>query len=197
MKLAVFVSGNGSTLHNLIKCSRIGKLDAEIGCVVANTSKARFALQIAEEWDVPSVCIEQMSYHDYDKFNRHLFEIVSHFHSDLVVLAGYTALLKMPKNYHDRTLNIHPSLLPEFGGKGFYGLHVHKEVLKAKKKVTGCSVHLVNDEYDRGQVLAQKKVDVLDDDTPWTLQKRVQMAERELYPLVIQEYLKEVSKLHK
>lgn len=178
-RISVLASGKGSTLQNLIKCCEESKINAQIVCVISNKPKVG-AIEIAKENKIPSFVTTN---------NNEIFQILDDFDVDLVVLAGYLALLNVPSKYENRILNIHPSLLPKFGGKGFYGLSVHKAVLEAGEKETGCTVHIVDDEYDNGKILFQKKVPIFSKDTPEILQKRVQAVEKEVYPTIIEEFL--------
>jgi phosphoribosylglycinamide formyltransferase-1 len=122
-------------------------------------------------------------------FSKRVFDAVSTWQPDLVILAGWLHLLQIPPDYQGRVLNIHPSLLPAFGGKGMYGRHVHEAVIAAGVTESGCTVHYVNDDYDAGPIIAQRKVCVLPDDTPETLAARVFEAECELYPEVISQLI--------
>jgi len=196
-QLAVLVSGRGTTLDNLAVCCAAGTLNAEIAVVFSNRLHAG-GLEIAKKHGiVPWICTKKygpekdpIGSHTTEEWSHKIFnEILSFSRPDLVVLAGFDQLLRIPDNYLNRVVNIHPSLLPKYGGKGMYGLHVHKAVIDNEEKVSGCTVHVVDNEYDHGTIISQKEVPVLPDDTPESLQARVQEAERELYPLAIQEYL--------
>lgn len=178
-RLAVLVSGKGTTLNHLIQCCENGEIDARIKCVISNKSKAKAKI-FADKANIP---------YFIKKNDDDIFNIIKSFKIDLVVLAGYTSLIKIPNEYENKILNIHPSLLPKFGGKGFYGLYVHESVLKAGEKQSGCTVHVIDNEYDRGIILAQSVVPVSPDDTAEKLQTRVQLEEKQLYPKVIQSFL--------
>ncbi|HIJ65174.1 MAG TPA: phosphoribosylglycinamide formyltransferase [Candidatus Hydrogenedentes bacterium] len=184
-KLAVFLSGGGTTLQNIIDHIERGQLDAQISCVISSRAGA-YGLERAKKHGIPAIAIPRKAYSDNGSFNAAIWEEVRKYHVDLVVLAGFMSLLEIPKEYIGRILNIHPALLPSFGGKGMYGHHVHEAVLAYGAKVTGATVHFVDTEYDHGPVVLQGAVPVRDDDTPESLTERVQAKERELYVQAIQ-----------
>jgi len=184
VRLAVLLSGSGTTLENLLSLRAAGKLPAEVVYVLASRPDA-FGLERAKKAGVPCGVVERKKFVLPEDFSEALFAAVKPYQPDLICLAGFLSLLKIPKEFENRVLNIHPALLPSFGGKGFYGNRVHEAVLKAGCKVTGCTVHFVDNEYDHGPILAQKAVPVLDGDTAETLAHRVQEAEREIYPEAI------------
>lgn len=196
LKLLALISGGGTTLANLL--TRINeplysqsRLNASIEAVISSRARVK-GNQIALDNNLPLHIVERSKFGpSFDllangSFSHKLAEIVSKIEFDLAVLAGFMCLINpLPKPFVGKTINIHPALLPSFGGKGMYGIHVHKAVLNSGTKVTGCTVHFVNDEYDCGPIIAQKVVPVLAHDTPESLQERVQAAERELLPTVI------------
>lgn len=179
MRLAVCVSGRGSNLVALLKALRGSDL-AEVALVLSNRADAP-ALDRAREWNVPAEPL--VNFRDgtewVERLQRHRI--------DLVVLAGYLKLVpaQVIRAYRGRMVNIHPALLPAFGGAGMYGHHVHEAVLKSGVGQTGATVHLVDEEYDRGAILAQGKVPVLPGDTPESLAARVLEVEHRLLPEVI------------
>jgi formyltetrahydrofolate-dependent phosphoribosylglycinamide formyltransferase len=179
-KLAVLVSGVGSTLRNLCEHIASGNLQAKVALVITNNTKAA---KVIRDWRLDLITLNRAD----QEMNDLLFRVCAGI--DLVVMAGWNRLLTIPEEFKGRVINIHPSLLPKYGGKGFYGLKVHEAVLTNKETESGCTVHIADNEYDHGPILAQEKVLVLPDDTAESLQKRVQEAERFLYPKVIQEYL--------
>lgn len=190
LRLAVLLSGNGTTLENLLEQSADGRLHAEVMVVVSSRAKA-FGLERARRRHVPAVSVERKDFSGPDamaRFSDKIFAAVAPHHPDLVCCAGFMSRLKIPPDYEGRIINIHPALLPDFGGKGFYGHHVHEAVLQAGCRHTGCTVHFVDDEYDHGPVIAQQEVPILPGDTPEVLAARVQAAERELYPKVINDW---------
>ena len=172
--LAIFASGNGTTLQAVIDAISTGKLDSKISVVVSNNKDA-FALERAKKSGIPTYIISSKKTEEIDK---ELFEILSLYDIDLIVLAGYLRMIgpKLLGKY--RIINTHPSLLPKYGGKGMHGMHVHKAVIDAKEKESGVTVHFVNNEYDRGSIIRQTKVEVLDTDDAESLSAKVQAAEK-------------------
>jgi phosphoribosylglycinamide formyltransferase-1 len=185
LRLAVLISGTGRTLKNLLARIQAGTLDAEIRLVVANVAGAG-GLQYAKEAGVPQVVIPHKEFASTDDFSRAIFDACRVAEAELVVLAGFIRRLTIPEDFANRVINIHPALVPSFCGKGFYGHHVHEAVLNYGAKISGCTVHFVDNEYDHGPVILQKAVPVLDDDTPDTLAARVFEAETEVYPEAVQ-----------
>lgn len=171
-RIAVFVSGSGRSLENLAQQARAGELGAEIALVVSSTPKA-FALERAARLGIPSVVIDPERKLTPAEFSRDAFLAVESLRCDLVVLAGFLRLLVVPDAWLGRVLNIHPALLPAFGGKGFYGHRVHEAVLAQGCKESGCTVHYVTNEYDAGPILLQRTCAVLEGDTPQVLATRV------------------------
>jgi len=182
--MAVLVSGGGTTLQNFIDKIKERKLNAEIVCVVSSSSKAH-ALERARMNNIPSTVIRRSEFPDTDSFSKAIYDYVEKHNAELIALAGFLKLLTVPEKWRGRIMNIHPALLPAFGGEGFYGLKVHQAVLDYGVKVSGCTVHFVDERYDQGPIIIQKTVPVLDTDTPETLQKRVFEKECEAYPEAI------------
>lgn len=185
LRLAVLISGTGRTLKNLLVRIEAGTLDAEIRLVVANVAGAS-GLQYAKEASVPQVVIPHKEFPSTDDFSQAIFDACRAAEVELVMLAGFIRRLTIPEDFANRVINIHPALVPSFCGKGFYGHHVHEAVLNYGAKLTGCTVHFVDNEYDHGPVILQKAVPVRDDDTPDTLAARVFEAETEIYPDAVQ-----------
>ena len=186
LPLAVLISGTGRTLKNLIDKIDAGELDAEIRLVIASTARAK-GIQFAEKALIPIEIIERSDYETGDDFSAAVFSKCSEAGVKYVIMAGYLQLLPIPESYNNRVVNIHPSLIPSFCGKGFYGHRVHEAALDYGVKVSGCTVHFVNNLYDNGPVILQKVVPVLPDDTPDTLNDRVFYdAECLAYPEAIQ-----------
>ena len=185
--LCVLVSGQGSTLDNLCQKCEDGTLQANVNCVISNRHDIG-AKEIAKKWDITYFVIPRSGL-SARKWSKALFGITKFYKSDLIILAGFDQKIHVALKNRNRILNVHPSLLPDFGGKGMYGLKVHRSVLKAGVDKTGCTVHVVTNAYDKGPMVAQSEVPVMEGDTPKILQARVQEAERELYPKAIQEYL--------
>ncbi len=185
IKLAVFLSGNGTTLQNIIDRCAAGELDAAVVCVVSSREKA-YGLERARNAGIPAIAVPRKDFNDAEAFGRAIWSAVDEYAPDLVALAGFMSLLPFPEIYAGRIMNIHAALIPAFSGKGMYGERVYKAVLDYGVKVTGATVHFVNDVYDRGPVIAQSAVPVMEDDTVETLAARVQEEERKLYPIAIQ-----------
>ncbi|MEX2585730.1 MAG: phosphoribosylglycinamide formyltransferase [Balneolaceae bacterium] len=189
-KLTVFASGSGTNFQAIIDAVEQGELDATITGLITSRDQIG-ALARANKAVIPCSVIKPGHYRTEEGFAEALLEALQSFDPDLIVLAGYT--VKIPasviRKYAGRILNIHPSLLPRYGGKGFYGMRVHEAVLRAGDKETGCTVHLVDEEYDRGPILAQRKVPVYNGDSPETLARRVLKQEHQILPLTIQQLL--------
>jgi phosphoribosylglycinamide formyltransferase-1 len=178
IRLVVLISGGGTTLQNLIDRIADGRLAARIIGVVSSRADA-FGVERARQVGLPVVVAEKGN-------PQKAWEAVRGFNPDLVCLAGWLNLLPIPGDYQRRVLNIHPALLPAFGGKGMYGHRVHEAVIAAQAKESGCTVHFADDSYDTGLILVQKRVPVLPGDTPRSLAERVFAAECEAYPEAIQ-----------
>ncbi len=185
LRLAVLISGTGRTLKNLLAKIQAGALNAEVCLVVANVPGAG-GLQYATEAGVPQVVFPHKEFASTEDFSRAIFDACRAAKAELVVLAGFIRQLTIPEDFTNRVINIHPALVPSFCGKGFYGRHVHEAVLAYGAKLSGCTVHFVDNEYDHGPVILQKAVPVLDEDTPDTLAARVFEAETEIYPEAVQ-----------
>ncbi|MCL2744197.1 MAG: phosphoribosylglycinamide formyltransferase [Planctomycetaceae bacterium] len=185
LRLAVLISGTGRTLKNLL--ARIAKetLSAEIALVISNNPVAP-GLQYAEESYIPIEIIERHKFDTKGEFSAPIFDACRKQFVDYVVLAGYLRLLEIPPDFTNRVLNIHPSLIPTYCGEGIYGDIVHAKVLQRGLKISGCTVHFVNQKYDDGPIILQKAVEVFDTDTLKTLNDRVFEAECEAYPEAIE-----------
>jgi len=187
INLAVFASGGGTNLQAIIDNIEAGKLGACLKVVISNNSNA-FALERARKHNIQAIHLSQKMFATQDEFDDKLLAIFQENQIDLVVLAGYMKILspRVIRAYKNRIINIHPALLPHFGGKGMYGIHVHEAVIASGVKVTGVTVHMVDEIYDHGPIIMQKCVLVLDDDTPESLAERVLKVEHELYSCAIQ-----------
>ncbi len=187
LKLGVLISGSGTTLENLIQRISDGRLRrVTIALVISSRSTVR-GVEVARAANLPLKIIRRKDYSHDDAFSQAITAALDEAGVDLVVLAGFLCHWRIPPRYEGRAINIHPALLPGFGGRGFWGHHVHEAVLRAGATESGCTVHLVDQEYDHGPVIAQARVPVLPGDTPDSLAARVSAAERELYPQVIQQ----------
>lgn len=195
-KIAVMVSGGGTNLQALIDAEKAGKIPhGKISLVVASNDKA-YALERAKQNDIESVVVKRKDYENQDAFDSAIVEVLKQHDIDMVVLAGYLSILgtTVIKAYEDRIINIHPSLIPSFCGKGFYGLKVHEAALERGVKVTGATVHIVNEIPDGGRILKQKAVYIEDGDTPEILQRRVmEQAEWILLPEACEELAKQLD----
>lgn len=175
LRVVVLVSGGGTNLQAILDAMDNGKIkNAEVVGVISNNASA-YALTRAKEHNIPNECISPKNYENRDVFNDALLEGVSKYNPDLIVLAGFLVAIpeKMVKAFPEKIINIHPSLIPSFCGKGYYGLKVHEAALQRGVKVTGATVHYVDEGTDTGKIIFQKPVMIEDGDTPEILQKRV------------------------
>ena len=193
VRVAVLVSGGGTNLQAIIDAKAAGKIpSAELALVLASNEKA-YALTRAANAGIESTVLRKAKGEDVTLYGERLLAVLREHRIDLVVLAGFLTIL--PENviraYDHRILNVHPSLIPSFCGDGFYGLRVHEAALQKGVKVTGATIHFVNEITDGGDIIAQKAVEVLPDDTPETLQKRVRVeAEWVLLPQAVETVAK-------
>lgn len=186
LRLAVLISGGGTTLENLVQRIHDGRLRrVEIQLVISSRSTVR-GVEIAQAAQLPLELIRRKDFADDAAFSDALTAALDRAGVDLVVLGGFLCFWRLPPQYEGRVLNIHPALLPRFGGQGMYGHHVHEAVLADGESESGCTVHLVDNQYDHGPIVGQMRVSVLPNDTPESLAQRVGVAERELYPQMIQ-----------
>ncbi len=184
LRLGVLLSGGGRTLMNILEYIRTGKLSAEVSVVIASRDCKGVERSRTAGLDVHIVPYKEIP--DTETYSAAIVELLDAAGVDLVVQAGFLSFWRIPPKYEGRVLNIHPALLPSFGGAGMYGLHVHKAVLATGCKVSGCTVHFVDNEYDHGRIIVQKRVPVLPDDTPDTLADRVFEQECIAYPEAIE-----------
>ncbi|MBI4657101.1 MAG: bifunctional phosphoribosylaminoimidazolecarboxamide formyltransferase/IMP cyclohydrolase [Elusimicrobia bacterium] len=184
--ITVFVSGEGTNLQALIDAVKTGQIRGKIGLVVSSKKDAG-ALKRAEKESIPNFVVSAKDFETPEKHDEYLVQLCEKHKTDLVCLAGYMLKLghQMLKTYHNRIMNIHPALLPCFGGKGMYGIKVHETVIKSGVKLSGCTVHFVDEEYDSGPIILQHTVCVFQDDTPETLAKRISPQEHILYPRAV------------
>jgi phosphoribosylglycinamide formyltransferase-1 len=186
--LMILVSGEGTTLEWLASRTQQEKVNARISCVLSNKANIR-AADVANRYNLDYWVLNPKIYPPQENWNEVFHDLVKVYRPGLIVLAGFDKLVSIPPNYHERVVNIHPSLLPKFGGKGMFGDKVHEAVLDAEEEMTGCTVHVCTEELDKGTILASTRVPVERDDTVETLRKRVQKAERECLPDTIEHYL--------
>lgn len=183
-RIVVMISGGGTTLKNLIDLG--AELECDIELVISSSSKAG-GLEFAKQANIPSQVVIRKKFDDTESFSKAIFDHCRNAKVDLVVMGGFLKQVKIPSDFENRVINIHPSLIPAFCGKGNYGINVHTNVIEYGAKISGCTVHFVDDDYDHGPIIAQETVPVLDDDTPQVLAKRVFAKECELYPNVINQ----------
>jgi phosphoribosylglycinamide formyltransferase 1 len=186
IRLAVCVSGEGTTLQNLIDQIRLRRLKAELVQVVASRPRIG-AIARAESAKIP-LALANYNARSRTEFSNSVFEPIRHSKADLVILAGFLALVKIAPDYKGRVLNVHPSLIPSFCGKGFYGSKVHEAALATGVKISGCTIHFADDSYDTGPIIAQRAVPVLENDTIDTLAARVFTEECKALPEAISLY---------
>ncbi len=184
MRVAVLISGGGTTLRNFLEKKAAGELDVDFALVVSSNPKAR-GLEIAAEAGIPTEVVELKNFDSPEAFSKEIFTACRSAHADYVVMGGFLKHVPIPPDYENRVINIHPGLIPAFCGKGFYGLRVHQAVLDYGAKVSGCTVHFVDDVYDHGPIILQRVVPVDEDDTAESLADRVFAAECEAYPEVL------------
>ena len=184
LQVAVLLSGSGTSLENLFEHIARGEVDAEIALVISSKEGA-FGLERARRRGVPAVTVSRKKLPEIGAFNDALHAELARYDVDLVACLGFLSLFELRGKFEGRTLNVHPALIPAFCGKGFYGRRVHEYVLNAGVKISGATVHFVDEEYDKGPIIAQEAVPVREDDTPDSLAERVQAAERRLVPRAI------------
>ena len=186
IRLAACISGGGTTVMNLVEKIAAGELEAEISIVIASCPCA--GMEKARAAGLSVILVDRKRFDSVATFSEELFRAIDEQRADLVVLAGFLSLLEIPARYRLRVLNVHPGLIPAFCGKGYHGQRVHAAALARGVKVSGCTVHFADNEYDHGPILIQETVPVLDDDTPQTLASRVFTAECRAYPEAIRRF---------
>ena len=184
LKLAVLLSGSGTTLQNILDRSASGALPADVAVVVSSRKDA-YGLVRAEKANVPAFAVPSRTHPDRQAHSAAVTEVLDRYGPDLIAMAGYMCFYHIPRQYEGRVMNIHPALIPAFCGKGLYGHVVHEKVLEYGARVAGCTVHFVDNQYDHGPIILQRVVPVLFSDTPESLAERVQAEERIGYPEAI------------
>ena len=184
VRIAVLLSGEGTSFENL--CERIdaGEVPAEVALVIASNTKAG-GLRRAERRGIPALAVPRRAFASNAAFNDALHAELGNHEIDLALLLGFLSVFELRGKYDGRTINVHPALIPAFCGPGMYGHHVHEAVLAAGVKISGATVHFADDHYDTGPIILQEAVPVQDDDTPESLAARVQQVERRLVPEAI------------
>lgn len=187
VRLGILISGGGRTMANIDEAIKANKLSAQIAAVICSRREIK-GVDLSRKIGFEPAIIRVKDYPDVESFSRKIADILDAAKVDLVIQAGWLCLWHIPKQYDNRVMNIHPALLPAFGGQGMWGHHVHEAVLGAGSKVSGCTVHFCTNEYDQGPIILQRTCPVLDDDTPDTLAERVFKQECIAYPEAIQLY---------
>ncbi|MFC1795023.1 phosphoribosylglycinamide formyltransferase [Planctomycetota bacterium] len=185
IRLGVLISGGGTTLINILKDINQGRLNAKVAVVISSRSTVS-GVEKAKNAGLDVRIIRKKDFADIDEFSKRIEAELAMAKVDLVIQGGWLCLWKIPARYEHRVMNIHPALLPSFGGKGMWGHHVHEAVIKAGCKVSGCTVHFCTNEYDKGPIIVQRTCKVENDDTPDTLAARVFEQECIAYPQAIQ-----------
>lgn len=187
LALGIFASGRGSNFQAIVQAIQDGKLSAQVKLLISNNPEAG-AIAFANTKNIPVEVISSQNFPSREAFVEKLLQTLEFYEVNFIALAGYLKRIppEIVRKYPNRILNIHPALLPSFGGKGMYGLKVHEAVLAYGCKVTGVTIHLVNEEYDAGPIVLQQCVPIQENDTPETLAERVLQVEHALYPLALQ-----------
>ena len=194
LRLGILVSGGGTTMQNLAENIARGELDARIVCCIASNRHC-FAIQRAKNLHIPLEIITPKDAGTIDEFSCRITDCLRRHHADLALMAGFLSLWRIPQDLRGRVMNIHPALLPKFGGRGMHGHHVHEAVLAAGEKESGCTVHFADNSYDTGPIIVQRRVPVLPGDTADTLAKRVFEQECLAYPEAIRLYAQGKARL--
>jgi len=190
-KIAVFISGGGTNLQSLIDASKEGRLSAEIVLVVSSKANA-YGLERAKNAGIDTFVFKMKNYPGREEAEKDLLEMLQEYGVEYIALAGYLKLIpaSLIKKYRHRIANIHPALLPKYGGKGMYGHHVHEAVIAAGDKESGATVHIVDEIYDHGKILIQEKVPVMPDDDADKLAARVLKIEHKIYPTALENLIR-------
>jgi formyltetrahydrofolate-dependent phosphoribosylglycinamide formyltransferase len=184
LNLAILISGSGTTLQNLIDKINDKTLNANIQIVISSAPDT-YGIKRAEQNNIPVAIVQRKGYNNSEIFSNAIIKEIEKYSVDLIILAGFLHLFKIPDKYTGKVMNIHPGLIPSFCGKGYYGHHVHEAVIESGVKVSGCTVHFVDNEYDCGPIIIQRVVQVHEDDSPETLAQRVFKEECIAYPEAI------------
>jgi phosphoribosylglycinamide formyltransferase-1 len=187
VRLGILISGGGRTMVNIDNAIKANNLSAQIAAVICSRKEIK-GVELSRQHGFEPQIIRVKDYPDIKHFSQKIVDILDTCKVDLVIQAGWLCLWNIPKEYENRVMNIHPALLPSFGGQGMWGHHVHEAVLRAGCKVSGCTVHFCTNEYDQGPIILQRTCPVLDDDTPDTLAGRVFEQECLAYPEAIELY---------
>ena len=183
-RVVVLLSGSGRTLENFIRANQDGRIHVNFTRVISSRSSVR-GVDIARSANIPLSIVPRRSFATWRAFSAQVHEILEQERPDLVLMAGFLSMIEIPDQYVGKVMNIHPALLPLFGGKGNYGNRVHQNVIESGMKVTGCSVHFVDENYDAGPIILQSCVPVFEDDDADSLGARVFQRECEIYPQAV------------
>jgi phosphoribosylglycinamide formyltransferase-1 len=198
--ISVLASGRGSNMQFIVNSTKIGILKeiARVVLVISNNPNA-YVLKRAKNENIKSLCIERNNFENEKSFNDAILKELKNVRTDIVCLAGYMRMIgyEIIETYHNSILNIHPALLPKFGGKGMYGHYVHEAVVKAKEIESGATVHFVEKEYDTGEIIAQQKVKIVNNDSPEDVAKKVLAVEHQMYPEAIKMVIENKFKVKK
>jgi phosphoribosylglycinamide formyltransferase-1 len=189
LNIAVFASGRGSNFQALQSAIVKEKFPAQIVVVISNKSNAG-ALELARSSNIPAFHISQRQFPNEEAFNKKIFDTLQAHNVNFIVLAGYMKKIDpaLIREYRGKIINIHPALLPKFGGEGMFGSHVHEAVIKAKEKISGATVHVVDEDYDHGKIILQDIISVTENDTPETLAAKVLKIEHRILPEVVRMF---------
>ncbi len=197
LRLGVLASGRGSNFKAILAAIQRGRLDAEV-CVLISNKNSAGVLSYATQSGIPAEYLSRNNFASHQEHDAELVKIFNKYRVNFVLLAGYLKFLtpELINYYPNRILNIHPALLPSFGGEGMYGVHVHNAVLKHGCKISGATVHLVDEIYDHGPIILQKSVPVFENDTEETLAARVLKVEHEIFPIALQLFAENRIRIH-
>jgi phosphoribosylglycinamide formyltransferase-1 len=189
MNIAVFASGRGSNFQAILDAIEAGMLPAQIVVLISNNADAG-AFDIARAHCIPTQHLSQKIFPSEAALAEAILQVLDRHHADFIVLAGYMKKIPAPvvQRYRNRIINIHPALLPAFGGAGMYGHHVHEAVIASGQKISGATVHLVDEEYDRGPIVMQKTIDLAPGETADSLAAKVLQIEHEIFPLTLKAF---------
>ena len=198
MNICIFASGTGSNFQAILNAKSKREIKSRICLLITNNSKCG-AVELAKNYSVDVVHISRKLYPDLDpvQYSNLFISALKKYEIDLIVLAGYMKKIgkEVVQEYYNRIINIHPALLPSFGGENMFGLNVHRAVIESGVKVSGLTIHFVNQDYDQGKIIFQKCVEVSDDDDAFSLQKKILIYEHESYPEVIKRIEKGLIKI--
>ncbi|NIT59080.1 MAG: phosphoribosylglycinamide formyltransferase [Aliifodinibius sp.] len=195
INIVVFASGSGTNFQAIIDAVESGQIDGRIAGLITNKEGIQ-AIDRAQKYNIDHQCLNPSDFSTYSKYVKGLIKQLERWNTQLIALAGY--MIKIPseiiEKYEGQIVNIHPSLLPKYGGKGFYGMNVHQAVIENEETTSGCTVHVVTEEYDQGPILGQKEVPVKRSDDPESLAQRVLKEEHKLFPKVIAKLANQISR---